>query len=277
MTIRFLTIIAIVAAGLAAQPCPVAAQDAAELTVRVNRLENQLRQLSGQIEQLQFENRRQAEQLRKFQEDVEFRLSQGAGAGRPGVAPPAASPGTAPAQTPRPRQSAAPDPVLPGAGAPVDLNQQARALPQGAVQPGSPPERSVAATAAQTPRALYDAAMASLTAREYEQAEMGFRQFIQSNPRSPLVSSATYWLGESFFRRNRHRDAAEHYLKVTTDFADARIAPEAMLKLGMSLSAIGAREQACATYARVNVRYPQAPETVRTGVTREQRRARCDG
>jgi phenylacetate-CoA ligase len=43
------------------------AQDAAEVSVRVNRMENQIRQLSGQIEQLQFENRRLTEQLKRFQ------------------------------------------------------------------------------------------------------------------------------------------------------------------------------------------------------------------
>src|SRR5687768_9908601 len=58
---------------------PATAQDAADLVVRTSRLENQLRQLSGQIEQLQFENRRLTEQLRKMQEDVDFRFSERGG------------------------------------------------------------------------------------------------------------------------------------------------------------------------------------------------------
>ncbi|WP_291828371.1 YbgF trimerization domain-containing protein, partial [Bosea sp. (in: a-proteobacteria)] len=73
---------------------PAAAQDAADLVVRTSRMENQIRQLSGQIEQLQFENRRLSEQLRKFQEDVEFRLNE-RGGGRPSGA--AAPGGAAPA------------------------------------------------------------------------------------------------------------------------------------------------------------------------------------
>ena len=68
------------AAGwLALAPVSVRAQDVSDLTVRTGRLENQLRQLSGQIEQLQFENRRLTEQLRKFQEDVDFRLNEKGG------------------------------------------------------------------------------------------------------------------------------------------------------------------------------------------------------
>ena len=48
--------------------------DAAGLTVRIDKLENQMRQLNGQIEQLQFANRRLEDQLKKFEGDVDFRL-----------------------------------------------------------------------------------------------------------------------------------------------------------------------------------------------------------
>lgn len=65
-------------------------QSSASLLVRIDRLENQIRQLNGQIEQMQFANRRLEEQLKKFQADVEFRFQDSAG--RPGSgAPP--SPG----------------------------------------------------------------------------------------------------------------------------------------------------------------------------------------
>ncbi len=56
------------------------AQDAAELLVRTNRLEGQVRQLSGQIEQFQFQNRELEDQLQKFQQDVEYRFQELKGA-----------------------------------------------------------------------------------------------------------------------------------------------------------------------------------------------------
>jgi tol-pal system protein YbgF len=269
---------------------PAHAQDAAEVSVRVNRMENQIRQLSGQIEQLQFENRRLTEQLKRFQEDVEFRLNE-----RGGARAPAAAPATTPGQPARPRRNdafdpatqpgaagspralggGAPDTAGPGSGQPLDVSGQR--VPQGALPATPRPGQSAAATATGTPRATYDAAFAAINARQYEDAEMGFRQFLQSNPRDRLVPAATYWLGESYFRRNRHKDAAEQYLKVTTEHGRAAIAPDAMLRLGMSLNALGARDQACATYAQLSVKYPEASQNVRQGVEREQKRARCDG
>ena len=50
------------------------AQSAASLAVRVDRLEEQMRQYNGQIEELNFRVRQLQEQLQRFQEDSEFRF-----------------------------------------------------------------------------------------------------------------------------------------------------------------------------------------------------------
>ena len=89
------------------------------------------------------------------------------------------------------------------------------------------------------------------------------------------MPDAIYWLGESYLARNRPREAAEQFLKISTEHARSTKAPDAMLKLGVALAALGAREQACATFAELERKYPQAPGSVRQGVEREQKRARC--
>ncbi|RVU18172.1 tol-pal system protein YbgF [Methylobacterium oryzihabitans] len=264
--------------GLVLAAAPAArAQDAADLVVRMNRIENQARQMSGQIETLQYENRQLKEQLRKFQEDVEYRFQESKGGARPagGAAPAAATP-------PKPQKRGdAFDPTLnPGApGAPQTLGAPAAPRPAPARVPppvAAPrPSQSIAATGTGDAKADYESAYAYVLQRQYEQAEMSLRQFIQSHPRDALVPDATYWLGESYLQRNRTREAAEQFLKVSTDFARSRKAPDAMLKLGTSLNALGAREQACATLAELERKFPQASASVKQGVDREQRRARC--
>jgi tol-pal system protein YbgF len=89
------------------------------------------------------------------------------------------------------------------------------------------------------------------------------------------VADATFWLGESYLQRNRPREAAEQFLKVSTDHTRAAKAPDALLKLGVSLSALGAKDQACATFAELERKYPTAAASVKQGVEREQKRARC--
>lgn len=275
---------------------PAAAQDAADLVVRTSRLENQLRQLSGQIEQLQFENRRLTEQLRKMQEDVDFRFSERGGQ-RNSAAPAPQAPRPAAPPPGRERRGDAFDPAAqPGAAGgprqlgqiideefagdqgqgPMDLSSVGRPVPDGVLPPATPRGPSVAATGqAGSPRELYDLAYAHVLRKEYERAEMSFREFLQSYPRDRLAADATFWLGESYFQRRRYREAAEQFLKISRDYPKANKGADSLLKLGMSLNGLGARDQACATFAKVGVDYPSASNAVRQGVEREQRRARC--
>lgn len=280
---------------------PASAQDAADLVVRTSRMENQIRQLSGQIEQLQFENRRLSEQLRKFQEDVEFRLNERGGGRAPAAAAPGGAAPAAGAQRPQRRSDAfdpstqvgaagAPRPLNGGIGGiieeefandgsgqgPLDLQGVGRGGPGGGIPQPAPRSASVAAASGPaTAKEAYDAAYAAILRKEYEQAEMGFRQFLQSFPRDRLAIDATYWLGESYLQRKRYREAAEQFLKVSSDAPRSAKAPESLLRLGIALNGLGARDQACATYAKVGVDYPSAPNSVRQGVERERRRSGC--
>lgn len=305
---------------------PAAAQDAADAIVRINRLESQMRQMSGQIEQLQFENRQLKDQVRKFQEDVEFRFQENSGRGgsRPSTTPsrpaqPQAQPQATPQRrgdlfdpsqdpnapgAPRPLGATPPSAPLameegepmdaPGnqvagigelieqdefAEAPVQGGPSAMPIPQGALplQGGQAPRSapSVAATSVTNPRADFDAAYSSFSQKQYDQAEMGFRRFLQSNPRDRLVPEATFWLGETYLQRGRHREAAEQFLNVSSDHPDAAKAPDALLRLGMALNGMGARDRACAVFAELDRKYPQASANVRQGSEREQKRNKC--
>lgn len=76
-----------------------AAPEADEYTLRIDRLENALRQLTGTIEQLQYQNQQLQMQLKRMQDDTDYRFQQlGARGGAAPVAP--AAPQAAPAQTP---------------------------------------------------------------------------------------------------------------------------------------------------------------------------------
>lgn len=104
--------------------------DSAGLLVRIDRLENQVRNLNGQIEQMQFQMRRMEDQFRKFQQDVDFRFQELSGkpAPRPAATPPqqrrgdvieapAANPSAPPLRTARRGDAFDPElePAAPGA------------------------------------------------------------------------------------------------------------------------------------------------------------------
>ena len=70
---------------------PAAAQmSASDLVMRLDALENQIRQLTGQIEQLQYRNQQLEQQLKRTTEDYEFRFQELGGKGGASGAPRAA-------------------------------------------------------------------------------------------------------------------------------------------------------------------------------------------
>ncbi|WP_133770556.1 tol-pal system protein YbgF [Enterovirga rhinocerotis] len=284
---------------------PAVAQDASELLVRLNRIEGQMRQLSGQVEQLGHENRQLKDQLKRFQEDVEFRFQEQKGSGGRSAAPPTPAPRperpqrrsdafdseTSPAapgapkalgSTPAGRDGIAAliesDRPPSGAAAPrqVDLGPQAKGVaglnPDFAKRSGAPATTGSAAASSQ---GGFETAYAAYTQRRYAEAESGFRDVIKAGPRDRRAGEATYWLGETYLRQNRTREAAEQFLKVTQEHARSPRAADAMLKLGVSLASLGAKDQACATFAELGRKYPSASAAVKQGTDREQKKARC--
>jgi TolA-binding protein len=82
--------------------CRVAQGDPGDLTVRLDRMENVLRQLTGTIENLQYRSQQLEMQLKRMQDDTEYRFQQ---LGSKGSAPPPAqavpvNPGNAPGGPP---------------------------------------------------------------------------------------------------------------------------------------------------------------------------------
>ena len=77
------------------------------------------------------------------------------------------------------------------------------------------------------------------------------------------------------FQQQQYRDAAESFLAVSTKYETTARAPEALLRLGQSLAALGEKEAACASLGEVLRKYPHATAAVKQAVDREQKRGRC--
>jgi tol-pal system protein YbgF len=252
----------------------------AGLAPRIDRLERQLRNMTGTIEELQHSVRVLEEQLRAARQDGAHAGAPPAVADRRGDALDSANPNGAGA--PRPLGQTAPSaPLTPPsrvaaapareAGAPLDLTPPAL---KGQAQPVVIPAPE-GAPAQPTVKDEYEQAVALMRAGQYESAERSLTVFLAKNSKSKYAPAATYGLGESFFLRGRHREAAERYLEISTKFPQSAQAPDAMLRLGQSLAALGAREQACASFTEIGVKYPGSPVRIRDAAQRESKKLQC--
>lgn len=125
------------------------------------------------------------------------------------------------------------------------------------------------------PREAYDQAYGYILAGNYEMAQMGFHQFITDHPDSALIGNAHFWLGESYFARKMFREAANEFLDTYKTFPQSPKAPESLLKLGLSLSGLGEKDAACATYTEIGKKYPNASGALLRRVSAEQQKSQC--
>ncbi|MBI5012278.1 MAG: tol-pal system protein YbgF [Methylocystis sp.] len=271
----------------------------AAAAMRIDRLERELRRLTGQNEELQHRVQLLEEQLRAAKPEPRSEAAPNGPTAPPAVAStapatsanagkrgdafdPAIQP-TAPG-APRPLGTTTPSTPLENAArptgsvttAPVREAGQPLDIAHGRLVGDQPaPAEIAAAPPVAAPKEQYDEAVGALRAGKYEEAEKSLSTFLSKNGKSKLAAAATFNLGESFFLRGRHREAAERYLEISTKYGDSAQAPEALLRLGQSLSAMGAKEQACASYSEINVKFPKAATRIREAAQRESKKIQC--
>lgn len=273
---------------------------------RVTDLQQQVRELTGKIEELNFMVLQMQEQLRQLQEN------SGAPAGQQSSEPQKKAQSTAPKSQPtivdanskQPRTAAE---GLPASGvateksgeqkninekeAPKDLgsiefdkngNILNGSINQNAVQNSSSDGANVQtsgslATVPQTTTAkeLYDLGYKNILAGDYRTAEADFRAFQERYPTDQQIADASFWLGESLFGQKRYREAAQAYIDVQKNYKDSPRGPENLLKLGMSMAHLDEQKVACATFAEVTKRYKTVDPAVLKRVKDEQSRNKC--
>lgn len=274
---------------------------AARAEIKMGELEEELTRVTGKLEDIGFSVSRLATRLDKLVEDVDFRLSalERAGTSIPPTGP-STGPGTAgPSMTmPEPRQepmAAAPSnsvPSVPGAGLPRSLgtissSDLERGPAAGAASPTEPtveqatlsappsPPATPSILPAGTPKEQYDFAYKLVRQGDYAQAERAFREFGQLNPSDPLAGNARYWLGETYYVRDDFVQAADVFIGVVTGYPDSPKRPHSMLKLGMSLLAMGQKPEGCATLSELLDNYTEGADATRTRAETERVRAGC--
>ena len=155
-----------------------------------------------------------------------------------------------------------------GIGSLVPEAVEQAALDGGATQPGG------AAPSGDAPEALYGNAYDSLLGRRFGAAEAGFKLFLDRHDRHPLAGDAQYWLGETYYAQRDYKQAAQSFLKGYRSYPKGRKAPDTLLKLAISLQQLGQKPQACSTFAEVTKQYPTAAN-VRNEAIKEMKRAGC--
>ena len=175
-----------------------AADDSAKLETlnQINALKQEVRNLRGQVEELQQQLNQQKEAARNQYLDIDGRLNRIESANKPAGGNDQNAPAT-----------------QPEAGAPAEI---------------------VPAISNGNDRTDYDAALKSLRGGDYVKSSRSFKAFIERWPKSPLIPNARYWLGESYYATGNYEMAAQQFKQVVDTYPTHPKAADAAVKLRMS-------------------------------------------
>lgn len=265
-------------------------QDQAQLVVRLQQLEEQVRTLSGQVDGLTFQLTQMQTLIDRMTKDNEARFTglEGGAAGKTSAA--TQSGGVTPAG------------VLPQTSAPTDADAPATDIPEQGVKPlpgeaeidpGFTDQTATDVTGLATQQldlnydpgavstdnkdadAQYAAGYEAIQRGDYAFAEDQFSQYIVLYPDSIQYSDAANWLGEAMIQRQAYDAAADVLLTAFQKKPDSPRAPDLLLRLGISLSGAQERDTACRTFAEIGKRYQTLTPAFKARLVQEQAKAQC--
>ena len=111
---------------------------------------------------------------------------------------------------------------------------------------------------AKTPEKLYDESYAALQAKKYAEAEAGFKEFLKGNPKHKLAGNAQYWLGETYYVRGRYENASVAFAEGYKNHKASSKGPDSLIKLGLSMSRLKRKDEACAAFVNFPAEFPKA-------------------
>jgi tol-pal system protein YbgF len=280
---------------------------AAQQQVQAQQFQQQLTELTGQIERVELKLNDVAAQLERMQKDTEYRLGVLEGGGTAAVATGASDPNAdgaaavsvteepadAQAQVQQAQVQQAQVQQPQGTAAPPASGQQGvlgtLSAAQAANLPQAPAGAAEAAAAragqqtpmpagvlpGQTPREQYEYATNLIQRGAYDEAEVALKSFIQQHPKDALAGNAQYWLGETYYVRNDFKSAAVAFAEGYQKYPDSQKAPDNLLKLAMALGQQGQKENACVALRQLEKRYPEASANVKDRATRAKKNYSC--
>jgi len=273
---------------------------AVDTELRMDRIETQMRELTGRIEDAANGVEQLRRRIEQINSDVEVRFAQGQGQSKAAPANSHASAGIADSSAAGPvamrtsASSASTPPAKPAASLtpPGTLAPPPRDAPGGTgtlTPPGSvqgqqamnfapaeglrPP--SPGGLPRSSPSEQYNHAYGLLKQADYPAAEEAFRNFVSQHPGDSLAGSAQYWLGETFYARGKYADAATAFAEGYKRYPKGTKAADDLLKLAMSLARANQKQNACVALAQLDRDFPHPGAAIKDRAVAEKKRLGC--
>lgn len=213
----------------------------ARLIQQINSLEDEIRELRGEIETQSHRIDEVRQRQRNLYADMDRRV-RALEVGGTGADTGARASGSAGA-------------AAEGADAASAAEEAARAASGDGDTVG---DQSAGEARSENEREAYDAAFELLKNGRYDEAAGAFAQFVERHPEGPYADNAQYWLAESRYVTRDFEAALEAFRAVTEQYPDSAKVPDARLKIGYTLYELGSLDEARAALQEVVEQHPNS-------------------
>ena len=233
--------------------------------VKITELEEQMQKLTASHEEVLFSFEQLNERMNKTQKDNELRLSDLESGDVKKIS-----------KKTKPKK-------FPGTDKPKNLGtmvtkketqqQTSSVNPASVVKIAEPEAKEILPK--KSPEEQYKFATSLIKVGDYDQAELALKEFVKKNPKHKLAGNAQYWYAETFYIRQLYHDAAAAYLDGYQKYPQSSKGPQNLLKLGVTLSELGEKDQGCQMLDGIKKQYPKAKQSVIQKAKYEKKKYKC--
>ena len=222
----------------------------ADLATQLQLLQGDIAKLRGQLEVVTYEIEQAQKRQRDLYVDLDSRLRKIETAQAAAASPPADAANPANAASATTANTSAPA----GATPPAATAPPPAAAPS--VVATAPPVRNPGEGIAE--QRAYDAALDLFKRGDYQGAIAGFGTFTKTYPRSALVPSAQFWIGNAQYARRDYRASINTQRQLLKDYPDNGKAPDALLNIASAQADMGDNAAARRTLEELIAKYPKS-------------------
>jgi tol-pal system protein YbgF len=125
------------------------------------------------------------------------------------------------------------------------------------------------------PKKLYEQALSALKDNKLDESELKFSQFLSTYPKDALAENAQYWLGEVYYKKQDFAKAAVAFNEGYSKYPEGSKGPDCLLKLGLSMKALGKNEEACTAFTNLPTIFGKVNPEIATRATDEAKKLSC--
>ena len=238
-------------------------QSLLDMLQQLQRLQQEVTDLRGQLEVNNYELENLKERQRKLYNDIDNRLQQLSGQPQTTTSSDIADTQVPPLEVITPSENVVPAGNQAESSLTIENVPSETGTEAGVAGNDPVPEESLPAlteeTAAENPveiQAQYQAAFTLLKQADYDQAITAFDRFLSKYPESQYSDNAQYWVGEAYYVTRRFDAAITEYMKLISNYPQSQRVPNGLLKIGYSYYELGQPKEAKKVLQELIDKYP---------------------